>query len=943
MRAAEVHHVIRTLRVLDEGYLLAFSNKSNDELHLVWPASSEPRPIIRRIVFRKDEPNRTAETQLASVQEQYANTKSVRQALDQAFRVEPVSESFFKAYEKMFEETKAAVSESCPTAHTATVDDFVQLLFNRLMFVYFLSRKGWLTFNGDTDYLRAVWEHHSGHPMGSSFYKSRLKLLFRKGLNAKDRLGTAKKPALRAIIGEVPYLNGGLFEPLSGIQNTFDVPDKVISRILTDLFDSYNFTVTESTPYDVEVAIDPEMLGKVFEETVNSRKEHGAFYTPRAVVAFMCREALKGHIANAVPDLERDVIDKFVDALEIDGLSDQQKDMVATALQQVKVVDPACGSGAYLLGMMQELISTRNALKGGAQQGQTGSNDQYALRLDIIENNLHGADIDALAVNIAMLRLWLSLVVEYSGEVPPSLPNLDYRLVCGDSLAAAEPKRDMLLQQALAMAMNLERLKSRYLTATGKKKLDIQSQIARLQGETESMVGQSAPEGAVNWAIEFFDVFGRSGGFDIVVANPPYVRGDEMARTHDKGHLLAMYGAVVAPQSDLLCYFMARGIQLSRDGGVNVFVTSNSWLDVAYGESLKKFLLENAEIYAIWECAVEKQFSTAKVNTAIACFAKRPRPHVDHVVRFISLRKGFDESIKDPTLQRARTRYQRRLNRTKKWGGVLIRAPNAYFMLKELKGSELIHAGDVAEIKFGKKTGDDGFFVLERERAASLGIRPEFLTPVIHSPKHYRRLVVTPNDTTHSLFSCDISAPGLENTPELEYIRSGETKGIHIKPSCRTRKPWYNLAPILESKIAMMFRANDMFRTHRLMPSMACIANMYPIACPDKLVDRLCLSMNSSIAQLFFNVEGRSNFGGGVLELKVYEAKRSLIPDPCRMPDVEPKEFGDSVWNLFQPTDQQRALDDAVFDAIGLSQRERKAVINDLHEMVRNRLDKASN
>ena len=215
------------------------------------------------------------------------------------------------------------------------------------------------------------------------------------------------------VIGPVPFLNGGLFERTALDRRAgITVPDSVIHQMLTGLFDRFNFTVMESTPFDIEVAVDPEMLGKVFEELVTGRHDSGAYYTPRPVVSFMCREALKGYLEGQDTGLTAERIARFVDTQEPEGIQVAQARHLADALTQVTVVDPACGSGAYLLGMMQELIELQTALYNAG----VDSKSLYDLKLEIIQRNLYGVDIDDFAVNIAMLRLWLSLAIDYEGE-----------------------------------------------------------------------------------------------------------------------------------------------------------------------------------------------------------------------------------------------------------------------------------------------------------------------------------------------------------------------------------------------------------------------------------------------------------------------------------------------------------------------------------------------
>ena len=196
----------------------------------------------------------------------------------------------------------------------------MQTLFNRLMFVHFLSRKGWLSINDDKDYLRALWNDYqskdakeTSHPK-PNFYRDRLWYLFFEGLNEAPEERTRR--GIEFIYGNVPFLNGGLFSDVDKYDrpdSPIVVPDSVIEGALAELFEKFNFTVMESTPFDIEVAVDPEMLGKVFEELVNERHDSGAYYTPRPVVAFMCREALKGYLEGKDTGVSADAIAAFVD------------------------------------------------------------------------------------------------------------------------------------------------------------------------------------------------------------------------------------------------------------------------------------------------------------------------------------------------------------------------------------------------------------------------------------------------------------------------------------------------------------------------------------------------------------------------------------------------------------------------------------------------------
>ncbi len=575
---------------LGDDLLLLVRNQPGDQLHWIHPSLQPgPTPTLRRIVVERGAKQRTVIQQLANIWWEYREHRDIRAALDLAFDVEPVTKRFFDQYKRIFDAAEAMIS-GFADHETEPRRQFVQTLFNRLMFVYFLSRKRWLSLNGQTDYLNALWRDYESDERASNFFRDRLTFLFFEGLNTPDSRDLRR--GVDFIIGDVPFLNGGLFEQTDLDQRDgVIVPDDAIRPLLTDLFDRFNFTVRESTPFDIEVAVDPKMLGKVFEELVTGRHASGAYYTPRPVVAFMCREALKGYLETRVPQLPAQTIAAFVDRRQTDdtnlGLSVVEAQSLANALAQVTVVDPACGSGAYLVGMMQELVELQTALFNVGVNAPS----LYDLKLHIIERNLYGADIDPFAVNIAMLRLWLSLAIEYEGDQPQPLPNLDFKIVQGDSLLGPDPSQISLDSHAVRES-NLAQYKAQYMRArAAEEKSYLRQRISVEQDRLRALLADAnVPENAVDWGVQFAEVIGE-GGFDIAIANPPYVRHKNIGPK--KAALAKQYKHAVTESSDLYCYFYVRGCQLlRREGGLLAYITSNSWLRANYGKKLRALFAE---------------------------------------------------------------------------------------------------------------------------------------------------------------------------------------------------------------------------------------------------------------------------------------------------------------------------------------------------------------
>ena len=510
--------------------LLLFTNRDSDQLHIVMPDLTGSRPRLQRIVAHRDQHQRTVVERIANMWDDYGNRgKTIREAITEAFSVEPVTKQFFEAYRMVFYHAKGQIGGfGTSEAEQEQLHLFTQTLFNRLMFVYFLSRKGWLKFQGNTDYLNALWDDYGSLAGNTSFYLARRKPLFFAGLNnPQSRNLMHDNPVMYRTIGDIPFLNGGLFEKTDlDRREGITVPDETIEQILIGLFDRFNFTVMESTPFDVEVVVDPEMLGKVFEELVTGRHDSGSYYTPRPVVSFMCREALKGYLENQDTGLDVEAIAKFVDQYDTSDLNVNAARQISEALNNVKVMDPACGSGAYLLGMMQELIELQTALYNVGVDAKS----LYDLKLEIIQRNLYGVDIDEFAVNIAMLWMWLSLAIDYEGEKPEPLPNLDFKVLCGDSLLGPDPSAGVEIQGTLGQDAEqmqlLGRLKADFMRASlGSDKEQLKHDIGVMEQQIrESLGATGVAEGTVDWRVEFVEVFAANQGFDIAIANPPYVR-----------------------------------------------------------------------------------------------------------------------------------------------------------------------------------------------------------------------------------------------------------------------------------------------------------------------------------------------------------------------------------------------------------------------------------
>ncbi len=412
------------------------------------------------------ESTHTAEQQFLEILEK-KHTPLFSQLLE-AFSVEKVTNEFFDLYKRHF----LALNEQFLNNETFQKEvverqglknaDFVKKLMGQVVFLYFLQKKGWMGVkkgekwgSGDKNFMRNILDEClSGKGAdkergGKNFFNDYLEHLFYDTLNNKDRGGasvTGDYSWTEYFQCRIPYLNGGLFEPNYSWKNTFiDIPNESF-KSLFDTFDRFNFTVYEADSLEKDVAVDPEMLGKVFENLleIDERKGKGAFYTPREIVHYMCQESLINYLTNS-SGYEEERIRKLMNRKdEITAKSDAERkaiegnkelkimaEKIDTLLQKVTVCDPAVGSGAFPMGMLKEIVSLRFFLNRIFLDTKL---TEYDIKKQTLEHCIYGVDIEKGAIEICRLRFWLSMVVEHDIEEVEPLPNLDYKLMQGNSL-----------------------------------------------------------------------------------------------------------------------------------------------------------------------------------------------------------------------------------------------------------------------------------------------------------------------------------------------------------------------------------------------------------------------------------------------------------------------------------------------------------------------------
>ena len=410
---------------------------------------------------------------------------------------------------------------------------------------------------------------------------------------------------------------------------------------LFQFFSEYNFTIDENDPNDAEVGVDPEMLGKIFENLLEDNKDKGAFYTPKEIVRYMCQESLIAYLETNT-SVAKDKIRKFVLSPE-DGVADipdNKKPKLLTTLEEVKICDPAIGSGAFPMGLLNELLHCREVLSGERY-------DRAEIKKSIIQNNIYGVDIEKGAVDIARLRFWLSIVVDE--ETPSPLPNLDYKIMQGNSLIESfmgvdlskltyekeykKDKGEILLfdDEKNRLQKTVSHLLSSYYSCSDHgRKVKLQQDISdTINKQLEAQAYDPVILGKLKtinlaenkkfflWHTWFSDVFSRPSkeGFDIVIGNPPYGANiDDLVSLYEELYPNTSHG-----YKDIYKYFYDFGLSICKNNGVVCYITPNTFLrQPRYGD-LRRVLLE-FNILQILDLG-ENIFEDAVVPVAI-CLCK---------------------------------------------------------------------------------------------------------------------------------------------------------------------------------------------------------------------------------------------------------------------------------------------------------------------------------
>ena len=568
----------------------------------------------------------------------------------EAFSVETLSKEFFDAYHIHYDRIVAELARQGKTG--AVYDDYVKKLMGRIVFLHFLQKKGWLC--GDTNFMLNTFSQSNRR---SDYLESVLEPLFFGILNtepAKREQVFSRNGWQQGLVekwASIPYLNGGLFERDDVDNLRIVLPESIFSNLFSFLA-SYNFTVDENDPDDAEIGVDPEMLGKIFESLLEDNKAKGAFYTPKEIVRYMCKESLIAYLVSSVEtrhgtSLQDDnkrkaCVRAFVEQHEMQPELEPYRDTLSNALREVKICDPAIGSGAFPMGLLNELWRCREAL--GTQLSR------LQLKKEIIENNIYGVDIERGAIDIARLRFWLSIVVDSEKAEP--LPNFDYKFMQGNSLiesyqgcdlsrisgrTVGRPSTSTQLLIGLDSHLsrkNLQRLLRDYFSVTDHQQKATMRQAINDEVKTlirESLGGTtatltklekldpSANQDFFLWHTWFKDIF-DNGGFDIVIGNPPYISIQGMSVTERniyKGLFKFFFH-----RYDIFGCFIERGISLLATNGILMLIQPSVFLNSKSFMKCREYIVQNTRILNL-DLLKDGVFKSAVVPTMIMGLSNR--------------------------------------------------------------------------------------------------------------------------------------------------------------------------------------------------------------------------------------------------------------------------------------------------------------------------------
>ena len=858
-----------------------------------------------------------------------------------------VRTEFFEGYKDLFQKIEDAVQKLLGGWSSA----YAQRFLGRLMFLYFLQKKGWLQNN--RRYIDGIKDYRE------------LNILFYESLNTGNTPG-------------IPFLNGSLFEKEdylnSSMEKKLSPRMDALFKESRNFFNLYNFTTDEATPLEVEVSIDPALIGTVFENMLPEyeRGSKGTFYTPRVEISFICRRALvnwlgfRDEIRETLNGQEEfhDGLQAYIKQLWKNKSEKEVRDMKKKLLSLV-ILDPAVGSGGFTLGMMQEIIQTIHDV----EETVGWKTDPEELKLKIMRN-IYGFDIEAEAIEISRLRLWISLIIDQKEPIP--LPNLDMNFFeIKDSLIMPAVKQISFdsLAEVHKLRDKYNELKEKYLNEHHIiNKNSLRSELVKISNEIRDKTGieSNTIESHINKPV------------DIIIMNPPYLMQEEIP-SEKKNYYSQKYG--LNKKSNIYAYFMLRALNLLSKNGIASIITADKWLESDYGIVLQQKMKKH--IIAIYG-QKERTFD-AEVNTVIIIYAKESK---ERLTKFTYIEKYGLKDI------RRNIKINTQELTPGKW--FYMRTPK---IITEKILPKLKHRLDYyVKIKFGIKTGANDFFYLkdvsnlyeidfltntkkfiewgvktktreELETEGLIYVENESEERFIIDRKDISQVIRRPSNIDSYLIEgsdCLVFKPNPPKSPgkySLKYIKWGEKKSIKIKrgrqkgntlegyhrlESIKSHKPkWYNIPDIEPSQLLHPISTDKRHFVAKCSPHYLADQTLVMIDPKENIdADILWMYLNSTVSYVIFELYGR-RLGAG--NLVVAKGVMESIPVPNLSNFRYNIEMSDTLSNLVLKYDQvltnekRQKFDIEILKLIGIEKSEK--VIDELYnafiEIVNDRLIKS--
>ncbi|PCG19844.1 N-6 DNA methylase [Brachyspira sp. G79] len=590
------------------------------------------------------------------------------ESIENAFSVEGVNKEFYKGVKEYFEKIHNDIIKYFDKDENKA-KEFALRFLGRVLFCWFLREKELIP----NEILNSgVFENLK---YKKNYYSDVLEDLFFNVLNMDmEKRKFSKERVIYNYEKAIPFLNGGLFSKKEDDEAVKSIDDEIIKGLF-EFFEMYNFTVDESAPFDVEISIDPEMLGRIFENLLaeinpetkeSARKETGSFYTPREIVDYMVMEAIKLYLYKKMPDMEKNKIDRIFDVDESVKYTDKERKGILKNIHDMIILDPACGSGAFPLGILQRVFNVIDKLdpnheyyknyvidklpsgaKAEFKKLYDAKKFSYAYKLDILQSMIHGVDIQPIAIEVSKLRAFLSLVVDEKKEKKEhnlgirTLPNLEFQFLCTNALIGVDFNikkgtfEYSVLEGIKTMMKNISEMFYVASSLEEKERVKIKFEEFREFVKNSAFIDESIKAKILSWcpfdnkSAEFFSPlvqFGIDRDFDIVIGNPPYIQLQGMAKGLKEMYQNAGYESFKST-GDIYQLFYEKCLGLLSDDGVASLITSNKWMRAGYGASTREYFYKNADVFRIIDLGAGR-FESATVDVNIIFYSKTKEKYI---------------------------------------------------------------------------------------------------------------------------------------------------------------------------------------------------------------------------------------------------------------------------------------------------------------------------